>query len=436
MPIKVTSIETMRDFFIWTHSPQPHIEERASLDEVVKLGIFAAEYGIPALSNQVTDMIRSNLASGDWKLHASVADDIYEAVEAGGPLREVIRAALGQLPRAITDLEEQSREEWRATILKHAQLGWDYIEASGSEWTRHGYLAGVCRFHDHEGMAYQNGFSASCDGCPYAQDECYPEWKEEETTNGASQSKEIPAAELVEPAASSDDTFHTATAEPALAPIEEEPAPELELAHANLAVAEEPQAQNLVESRSIDPEEPIAAEPSAEEPCAEEPAEELSTEKEPTHEQPILDETVWAFRGSVAAPKQERPQPRESGRRVSPEAEDEPHHAQRAYSLDTQEDEDPAQSEVNDVAPSEVSHSGSGSTEVNGIKSTQINGTIVPEAVIEEVDGPVETNGHVTIDDKDVQTSTLPVAAEGETPKSGKKSKKKKRGASVSQAKH
>lgn len=406
------------------------------MDDVVKLGIFAAEYGIPALSNQVTDMIRSNLASGDWKLQASVADDIYEAVEAGGPLREVIRAALGQLPRAITDLEEQSREEWRATILKHAQLGWDYIEASGSEWTRHGYLAGVCRFHDHEGMAYQNGFSTSCDGCPYAQDECYPEWKEEEATNGASESEEIPAAELAEPAASSDDTFHTASAEPALAPIQEEPVPEPEPANAEVVTPQESWEEALAENHTIEAEQPAPEEPPAEQPRAEEPREELSTQREPAHQRSPLEETVWALRGNVAAPKEERPQSTESGPQVNPEAENEPQRVQRAHSLDTQEDEDPAQSEVNDVAPSEISHSGSGSTEVNGIKSTQINGTIVPESVIEEVDGPVEPNGHVTIDDKDVQTSTLPVAAEGESPKSGKKSKKKKRGASVSQAKH
>ncbi|KAI1623173.1 hypothetical protein EDD37DRAFT_460526 [Exophiala viscosa] len=434
MPVNVTSIETMRDFFIWTHSSQPHVEEQASLDDVVKLGIFAAEYEIPALSNQVTDVIRSNLASGEWKLQASIADSIYDVVPAGGTLREVIRGALGLLPRSIADLEEDSREEWKTTILKHSQLGWDYIEASGSEWTRQGYLAGVCRFHDHEGMAYQNGFAASCDGCPYAQDECYPEWKQEKSMSGENHTDETPAAEIGEPAASSDDTFHTAPSEPALAPIEEEPVSDAESVVAAIAGREEVSAEAPVKDSTTELEEAPEV-PPVEAPLAEEPVETLPERVERAKEHPAVEEMLWTLRqrtrGPTAPSNEERPLPTDSATRDAPEIDDE---RPRADSLDRPDDEDPAASEMNDVAPSEVSHSGSGSTEVNGVKSTQIDVTTVPESVIEEVDGPVETNGHAT-DEKDIQESITSVPAESETPKSAKKKSKKKRN-SVSHAKH
>ncbi|KAK4945629.1 hypothetical protein LTR10_015248 [Elasticomyces elasticus] len=434
MPIKVASIETMRDFFIWTHSPQPHIEEQASLEDVVKLGIFAAEYEIPALSNQITDVIRSNLASGEWKLQASIADNIYDVVPAGEPLREVIRGTLGRLPRSIADLEEDSREEWKATILKHSQLGWDYIEASGSDWTRQSYLAGVCQYHDHKGMAYQNGFSASCDGCPYAQDECYPEWKQEESIHADSLTDEAAAAEFTEPAASSGDTFRTAPVEPALAPIEEEPASEAEPAVVEVAVDEEP-AEAPVEDSAVEPPEAAPEVMPANESPAEEAAQRLPEPEEPAQKRPAVEDTLWTlrqrFRDPIAPADKERPLSTDSLPRDAPETEDE---RPREDSLDRPDDEDPAASEVNDVAPSEISHSGSGSTEVNGVKSTQINGTTVPEAVIEEVDGPIERNGHLA-DEKDVQESITSVAADTETTKSAKKKNKKKRN-SVSHAKH
>jgi hypothetical protein len=178
-----TPVQTMEDFFTWTFSPQPQIDERATFSELVRLGIFAWKYQVSALSNQVTDMIRSNLATRDWQLQASMVDDIYEATPSGSPLREVIRAALGQLPRSSIEGEGQVREEWKATFLKHAQLGWDYIEAGGSEWTPQDYLSGVCHFHDHQGVSHQEELFASCDGCPYAREDCYPRW-EQESMNG------------------------------------------------------------------------------------------------------------------------------------------------------------------------------------------------------------------------------------------------------------
>lgn len=169
-----TAVQTMQDFFIWTMSPQPQLDKRISFDAALQLGIFSWLYQIPSLSNQVTDVISRNLASGKWKLQATIVDDVYGATPEDSPLREVVRAALGQLPQVSGDEEGITRAEWKATFRKHADLGWDYIEASRSEWSRQEYLSDVCRFHDHKGVAFQNGSLAPRDGCPYAQDECYP----------------------------------------------------------------------------------------------------------------------------------------------------------------------------------------------------------------------------------------------------------------------
>jgi hypothetical protein len=179
IPLPDTPVQTMEAFFMWTFSPQPQIDERATFSEVVRLGIFAWQYQISALSNQVTDIIRSNLANGQWHLQASMVDEIYEAVPTGRPLREVIRAALGGLPRSSVEGEGRTREEWKATFLKHAELGWDCYEAGGSEWTPRDYLSGACRFHHHQGESHQEELSVFVDQCVYAREECFPRWEEE-----------------------------------------------------------------------------------------------------------------------------------------------------------------------------------------------------------------------------------------------------------------
>jgi hypothetical protein len=173
----------MEDFLVWSLSLQPQIYEHAAFSRVVSLGIFAWRYQISALSNQVTDMIRRNLANGPWQLEASIVDDVYEATPIGSPLREVIRAALGGLPRSSVDDEGPSREKWKMTFLKHSQFGWDYIEARGSEWTPQDYLSEPCRFHDHQGVFLQEESAVPQNQCAYAQEECFPRW-EEETMKG------------------------------------------------------------------------------------------------------------------------------------------------------------------------------------------------------------------------------------------------------------
>ncbi|OCT44280.1 hypothetical protein CLCR_05701 [Cladophialophora carrionii] len=192
VPVPDTSVQTLTEFFIWSNRPDPHLEDRLTFPEVVDLGIFAWKYQISALSNQVTDKVRANLASGEWQLQAAIVDAIYQATEPGSPLREVVRAALGQLSRSVI-----AGEEWESTFRNNRDLGWDYLRAGDKEWARQDYLSGVCRFHNHDGITRQEGL---CDGCPFAEADCYPDWGENteqefETSNSEMPSQPVNAAE-------------------------------------------------------------------------------------------------------------------------------------------------------------------------------------------------------------------------------------------------
>ena len=151
----------------------PRIDENASFEDTVNLGIFALKYQIPALSNQVTDQIRQNLAKSQWQLNAAIVDAIYAAASAGTPLREVVRAALGQLPKPLGD-------EWKPTFIKHSHLGWDYPKAVETAWSPEEYLVDICRFHDHEDHVTKVTPGRQGEKCPHAEQECYPIGDEDE----------------------------------------------------------------------------------------------------------------------------------------------------------------------------------------------------------------------------------------------------------------
>jgi hypothetical protein len=170
LEIPHTSRRTMEDFVLWTFSPNPQLDEGAVFDDIAELGIFAQQYQIPALSNQITDTIRSHIASDEWELVAPIVDNVYSTAPSGSPLREVIKAALGKLQQA-TIMTDTS---WEAAMLKHAELGLDLYKAHAGEWTAKAYLLDVCRFHDHENVRDQKSPAALCDGCPYALEDCYP----------------------------------------------------------------------------------------------------------------------------------------------------------------------------------------------------------------------------------------------------------------------
>jgi hypothetical protein len=206
-----TNAETLASFLIWSHSPNPEIDELADFRNVVRLGIFAWRYHVHALSNQATDVIRENLASGAWKLEAAIVDEVYAATsqnatekkgeEENGPeikseesrLRQLTRAALNQVPRAIISgggSEESPTDEqkaWKAA-RRHPELGWDLFEAADRAWSPEEFLNGVCRFHVHEDSEGFARLTADEETeCPYAKDECYIEVVEPDNVTGVFQ---------------------------------------------------------------------------------------------------------------------------------------------------------------------------------------------------------------------------------------------------------
>ena len=117
---------------------------------------------------------------------------IYQATQASSPLREVVKAALGQLSRS-----SMSGEEWEKTFGNNAEFGLDWFRHGEKDWSRQEYLSKVCRFHNHDGIKRQQGL---CDGCPYAEADCYP-LSEENDQEGLSAEDEAPGEAVDEPAA-------------------------------------------------------------------------------------------------------------------------------------------------------------------------------------------------------------------------------------------
>lgn len=215
-----TTVPTLTEFFIWSHSRKPQLEEGLTFDNVVNLGIYAYKYEIAALSNQVTDLIRASLASGEWELQAGVVDAIYQAAPVNSPLREVVKAALGKLPRASID-----GEEWEKAFNKNSGLGWDCHKAGDKEWNRQEYLSGVCRYHNHDGIKRQEGL---CDGCPYAEADCYPEWDDDHKQEQEVEplAEELPSAPEPATAPHVEDTVTEVTVPEPDEAVPEEPIPE------------------------------------------------------------------------------------------------------------------------------------------------------------------------------------------------------------------
>lgn len=149
------------------------MDPEITFDDLTDLGVFASRFQIPALSNQISDRIRANVASDEWKLQPSIVERFYGAAPSGSPLRETIRAALGKLPKSTMEAGA-NREEWRNSVVKHPELGLDFFATSATPWTAESYLAGVCRFHDHDDVHEQKSPGALCDGCPYEGEDCYP----------------------------------------------------------------------------------------------------------------------------------------------------------------------------------------------------------------------------------------------------------------------
>jgi len=271
--------------------------------------------------------------------------------------------------------------------LKHADLGWDYIEASRSERTRQAYLSGVCRFHDHKGVAYQNGSLAPCDGCPYAQDECYPRGEEEGAEDV--QAVHVNGVEYVEEGLEPVEEVDE---------LEEEPPP-----------SEEPVA---LEERGYPPDESAATE----EPSY--PDEETATEAEPFYpaeeeppaepEEPASTDYPEPPADGVYTPVAETQYPPAEEMLHGPSS-------NGADKMPVVEGTNPAEEEIyaaEEAAPSES-------------VPEEANGTVGSDKAIEERDRlSVRTLSNVS---NGVETAVEPAVTEVEMPKFGKKKKHNKK---------
>ncbi|KAJ4514409.1 hypothetical protein HRR83_001941 [Exophiala dermatitidis] len=401
-PVHDTSVHTMEDFFIWTFSPQPEIDQGASFDDVVQLGILAWKYQIPALNNQATDLIRTNLANGEWALRAPTVDDVYEASPPGSPLREVVRAALGRFRSSV---EEQGaiREEWRQTMVKHSQLGVDYLEATLSEWKRQSYLAGVCRFHDHQGVDQQNGTLA--DGCPYAREECYPTWENEEE-------EKYQEPKLKEAKKAQDMGLPNGI-----------PKDEKKEKHHEPGDALVPQINGRagVFAEDAPPTDVVAAE--------------YDTPTPPTG-QAAIDERFYD--SEEAERRQPIPEPVERGKRISKKTKHEPAYREDASARNGGSPSPAGASPIVEhpiykAVPEEVQMDHSPSAEGTGTGPDESTATLMSDSAVEEVDGPSTVEAvSIPSNEKAIEPSAPQTAVEAKSLGSGKKNKKKKRN-SVSQ---
>jgi hypothetical protein len=173
-------VETVEDFWVWTMSLKPRIEEQTQLHRVVRLGIFAWRYQIHALSNQVADVIRSSTGRGEWCLDAEIVDNIYATLPEECGLRKVFREQLQKLSPAAIMRDQVTQQQWKTTFLKHSQIGWDYVNRKENERNTFVIRPSSCSFHDHSQHSDNGGLPMiTGSGCPYAEWECFPSGEED-----------------------------------------------------------------------------------------------------------------------------------------------------------------------------------------------------------------------------------------------------------------
>ena len=62
-----TSVVTLNAFIAWIMTARPQLEKQDTLENTVELGVLADQLDVWVLSNQVMDLIESQVKSGAWK---------------------------------------------------------------------------------------------------------------------------------------------------------------------------------------------------------------------------------------------------------------------------------------------------------------------------------------------------------------------------------
>lgn len=138
-------------------SSEPRLPSGLDLPLTLELSIFATQYEIPALLNQLLDHLTTLFAAKSPALWTpTLLDRVYTEVPDNCLLREFIPWTLSNLIPTPSLFEARntktSLDIWRPVFESHPALGYDYFRAKQSDWVlsdgyrtmRHG-----CRFHRH-----------------------------------------------------------------------------------------------------------------------------------------------------------------------------------------------------------------------------------------------------------------------------------------------
>ena len=231
--IRLPEIEpsTFAEFSLWAYMGTPEVPKDLDIAEVVELAILAEIYLVEHLCNQTSDILRSKLSNGSWKLTPSTLLRVHEAVPAGCILRRLCIVGLAKNVEngkwgTYCNEREEALGAWKMVFEQHADLGWDFFHHCNGQRVGDIDTGGICRFHIHKEVKLENNpFSSRC---PAAEHGCLEEWVAEEKVIPVLKSKrnkkkdkkaKKPAQQSVvmeEAVVSSDDTLDVALAEETL----------------------------------------------------------------------------------------------------------------------------------------------------------------------------------------------------------------------------
>ncbi len=186
IPLPHVKISTFEDFFIWMHAYEPRVDIK-DFTAVLDLAIFAEMYMICQLKNQTSDILRTELGSGRWKLTPDDVSKIYDEVPSGSILRLLCSSSLalpvsnqpssspsfgfpggfGGLQQVMSSpRQHEDFLKWEPVFENHSDLGWDYFRQIQMSHTQTAISwGGPCRFHDHRDIPGER--REAVDKCPY-----------------------------------------------------------------------------------------------------------------------------------------------------------------------------------------------------------------------------------------------------------------------------
>ena len=174
------SVHSFRHFFWWCYQETPIIPPDVTALDAIELGKLAITYEVPALLNQLADVLRRKLADRTWKLTPAIAEAGYQATEPSSGLRAVFTMGLCMVERCASKIPVEHRRAWLA--IEHTCPGfcrdWKTVDLSPDlpgDFIR----AHPCRFHDHDDVDGDRQTikihpKTRSGQCPFAEQELFP----------------------------------------------------------------------------------------------------------------------------------------------------------------------------------------------------------------------------------------------------------------------